>query len=126
MLILTYVGLQIQRDNGVIKYVGAGLKPAPTYFFTNSSPAGVFVLAVPSGPCLGFLFPSDLGIPDSVPFLRGTYFGLGSAVVADLVCPAGLCSDPVCPDFAGLCFGLDSVVAGCCRRSAVGFAAVAA
>ena len=82
--------------------------------------------AVPSEPCPEFLFPSGLAIPGSVPFLRATCFDLGfAAVVAGLACPDYPCSG--LGSVAGLCFGPDSAVAaGCCHRSVVGFAAVAA
>ena len=85
------------------------------------------MLAVPSEPCPGFLFPSGLAIPSSVPFLLATCSGRSVAVVAaGLVCPAGPCSDlgsAVAGPYSDL--GFVAVVAGC-RRSAADFAAVAA
>ena len=85
------------------------------------------MLAEPSEPCPGFLFPSGLAIPSSVPFLRATCSGRSAVVVvAGLVCPAGPCSG-LGSAVAGPCFDPDSAaVAGCCRRSAADFAAVAA
>lgn len=83
--------------------------------------------AVPSEPYPEFPFPSGLAIPSSVPFLRATCSGRSAAAAAvGLACPADPCSG-LGFAVAGPCFDPDSAaVAGCCRRSAVDFAAVAA